>query len=258
MAADYSEVTELAGTEVSEEQIERMSHRYTWASRYCRGLDVVEAACGSGQGLGILLAAARSLEAGDYSESILSGARYHYGERVRLQMYDAASMPYADHSKDVIILFEALYYLPSASAFLEEVRRVLRPRGHLLIATANKDLSDFNPSPLSTRYYGAVELTSLLESGGFDAELFGYLPVSQVSLRQRVLRPVKSAAVALGLVPKTMSGKKLLKRLVFGRLAEMPAELPVRDRPIDEPQPVAKSEPDRIHKVLYCCATLRT
>ena len=48
MANDYLDVTELAGDDVTREQIERICHRYYWAGGYCRGKDVVEAACGAG------------------------------------------------------------------------------------------------------------------------------------------------------------------------------------------------------------------
>ena len=109
---DYISVTEMAGDEVTQEQIDRMCNRYYWAGEYCAGKDVVEVACGSGQGLGYLSGIARSLKAGDYSNEILSIARRHYGERIPLRQFDAQEMPFADKSKDVIILFEAIYYIP--------------------------------------------------------------------------------------------------------------------------------------------------
>jgi ubiquinone/menaquinone biosynthesis C-methylase UbiE len=252
----FSEVTELAGTEISAEQLERMSHRYHWAALFCGQKDVLEVACGSGQGLGILGRVARTLEAGDFSAEILAIAQRHYSGRVKLQRFDAQELPFPDASKDVVILFEALYYVPDADRFVKECRRVLRKGGQVLIATANKDLSDFNPSPFSHRYYGAGDLAQLFGSSGFDCELFGYLPVGSVSWRQKLLRPVKRLAVALNLVPKTMAGKALLKRLVFGQLTPMPAELPQRSEPIAAPVRLAAG-PDRGHKVLYCCATLR-
>lgn len=68
---DYVFVTEIAGDEVTQEQVDRLYNRYYWAGQYCSGKDVVEVACGSGQGLGYLAGIARSLEAGDYSEKIL-------------------------------------------------------------------------------------------------------------------------------------------------------------------------------------------
>ena len=253
---DYSEVTELAGSSISAEQLVRLSHRYHWAVQHCADKDVVEVACGSGAGLGLLGRVSRSFEGGDYSPPILARARAHYGDRVRLIQVDAQSLPYADASKDVIILFEAIYYVPDATRFVAECRRVLRPGGQVLVATANRDLWDFNPSPLSHRYYGAAELAALFHRAGFDTQLYGYLPVGRVSWRQRALRPLKRLAVGLGIMPKTLKGKRFLKRLVFGRLVTMPAELePSRDR-TEPPVPLPVDRADGIHKVLYCRATL--
>src|SRR5687768_13026646 len=124
-----------------------MSHRYHWAMTQCRGKDVVEIACGSGQGLGLLNGVSKSFEAGDCSGQILEIARAHYGDRVRLQELDAQSLPYPSASKDAVILFEAVYYLPQAERFVAECARVLRSDGRVLIVTANKDLWDFHPSP---------------------------------------------------------------------------------------------------------------
>lgn len=253
---DFAVVTELAGDEVSREQVQRLAHRYYWAAGYCEGKDVLEVACGNGQGLGYLARHARSLLAGDISEVLLERVRAHYGDRVRARVMDAAALPCEDRSLDVVVLFEALYYLPSPDAFMAECRRVLRPGGVVLIATANKDLYDFAPSLYSVRYYGAAELPALVEAAGFRPELFGYLPVDRVSLRQRVLRPVKKLAVALHLIPRTMAGKRLLKRLVFGAMTTMPAEITDGLAPYEPPEPLEPGLPDRRHKVLYCAATL--
>lgn len=51
---DYVQLTAIAGDEVSQEQVERLYQRYVWAARYCEGKRVLEAACGTGQGLGCL------------------------------------------------------------------------------------------------------------------------------------------------------------------------------------------------------------
>jgi SAM-dependent methyltransferase len=253
---DFADVTELAGTEISSEQLERMSHRYHWAAQYCQGKDVLEVGCGSGQGLGLLLQIAKSVEAGDYSETVLRIPREHYGDRLALREFDAQSLPYADGSKDVIILFETIYYVPDARRFVAECRRVLRPGGAVLIATANKDLPDFNPSPLSHKYYGAVELKELFAGAGFSANISGYFEVGKVSWRQRILRPIKRIVVRLGLMPKTMRGKQLLKRLVFGELVPMPAELELSNEPLRAISAVSAEHPDIAHKVLYCHAVL--
>ncbi|MBN1992359.1 MAG: class I SAM-dependent methyltransferase [Anaerolineae bacterium] len=257
MTIDYSTVTELAGDEISQEQLERLCHRYYWAGTYCAGKDVLEAACGTGPGLGYLSKLAASIKAGDYDENILKIAQNHYGNRIELKSFDAQDTPYADHSLDVVILFEAIYYLPSAEQFINECKRVLKKGGKILIVTANKDLYDFNPSPYSHTYYGVVELNELLTKHGFAVECFGYLSVEEISWRQKILRPIKKFVVDLGLMPKSMTGKKLLKRLVFGNMVKMPAEIEAETVPYAAPTPLPLSEPDdRNHKVIYCAATL--
>lgn len=252
----FLNVTELPGDEISQEQLERLCHRYYWAAEYIRNSDVLEVACGGGPGLRYLSERARSLKAGDYSPEVLARAGRHVGDNVELRVFDAQDMPYPDASFDVVIIFEALYYLPSAARFLAEVKRVLRPEGVLLVANANKDLYDFNPSPHSTVYHGVVELREALETAGFRPEFFGYLKVGQVSLRQRLLRPIKRLAVDLNLMPKTKTGKKLLKRFVFGQMIPMPDSVTAGMASYLPPAFVSAIGPDSTHKVIYCAARL--
>ncbi len=124
-----------------------------------------------------------------------------------------------------------------------------------LIATANKDLYDFSPSPLSSRYYGVAELRNLFLACGFSCEFFGYTPVDALSWRQRILRPIKAIAVKLHIFPTTAEWKRMLKRLVFGSLVPMPAE--INENTIASTKPVAlpPGRPDHKFKVIYLAAT---
>jgi SAM-dependent methyltransferase len=255
---DYSYVTELAEDDVSSEQVERLAHRYIWAGRYCYHKDVLEIACGAGQGLGYLSLVSKTLYAGDISPNLVSLAQRHYGDRIRISEMDARSLPFSDHTKDVIILFEAIYYIPDVNNFVQECLRVLRPGGTVLIATANKDLFDFNPSPYSHQYYGVVELNSIFTEYGFEVDLFGHLLVEKLSIRQRIFRPLKYLAVKFNLIPSTMAGKKLLKRLVFGTMVKMPAEIDVNTIEYISPSIISNVLiPNTVFKVIYCAAILR-
>ena len=256
MSDDFVALTEISGDEVTTEQVGRLARRYYWAGDFCVGKDVLEAACGAGQGVGYLASRAQSLTAGDYSNSLLEIARAHYGPRLQFRQFDAQEIPFLDQSFDVVILFEALYYLPNAELFFMECRRVLRPGGMLLIATANKDLFDFNPSPRSYRYLGVAELHRELAATGFDVKCFGDTPLSSVSVRQRLLRPIKAVAARCGLIPESMAAKKLLKRFVFGGLVAMPAEITEGTAPKRAPKALEAGIPDRAHKVIFCAATL--
>lgn len=253
---EFVSVTEISGDDVSREQVARLCNRYFWAGTYCSGKDVVEVACGTGQGLGYLSNIAKSIEAGDYSDEIITLAIRHYKERIPIQQFDAQKMPFGDNTKDVIILFEAIYYLPDVEQFIRECVRVLRPGGRVLIATANKELYDFNPSPNSHQYYGVIELHRLFTKHGFETEFFGDTPIGDVSMRQRILRPVKNLAVMLGIMPKTTAGKKWLKRIVFGGLVKMPAEITAETSQYVKPTGISSTRPDTEHKVIYCVASL--
>lgn len=250
----FVSVTEMAGQKVSAEQLMRTCHRYYWAAPFAKGGDIAEVACGAGPGLGYMATVAKSVRGGDISPEVLERARAVYGDTFELAEFDAASMPYSDNSLDAVLLFEAIYYLPDIDAFMREVIRVLRPGGWLLIATANKDLYDFTPSPYSTRYLGARELDELCRDHGLDASLWGYLDTSKVSFRQRLLRPLKLVASRMNLIPGSMAGKVWLKKLFFGSMTEMPGS--ILDTPHDyhPPEAISPDMPDQRHKVLYCAA----
>lgn len=254
MTSQFVNVTEMEGQRISTEQLYRTCHRYHWAARQSAGKDVLEVACGAGQGLGILKSVAKSVAAGDISPEVLDAARKTYGKTIPLQVFGADHLPFNDAQFDVVLLFEAIYYLPDIPKFLSEAKRILRPEGKLLIVTANRDLYDFTPSPFSHHYLGVVELRDMLFKAGFTSSFSALIDTRTVSIRQRLLRPVKTIATHLGLVPKTMQGKEWLKKLFFGEMAIMPSD--ISQCPIDyiEPLQIPADRPDLTHKVIYCSA----
>lgn len=253
---DFEAVTELSGEDVSAEQVSRVCNRYYWAEQFTAGKDVLEVACGTGPGLGLLAKTARSLIASDLTPSIVARAKAHYGDRVRIEVGDALDTGLPDNSLDAILIFEALYYIPDAERFVAECKRLLRPGGCVLVSNANKDLFDFNPSPHSHIYHGVVELGRLFGTQGFQVSFWGGTPVSSVSLAQRIARPIKALVVRLNLMPRTMGGKRLLKRIIFGAPVMMPAEVTADMAAREAPTPIAADTPDTSHKVIYCKATL--
>jgi SAM-dependent methyltransferase len=242
--------TDLAGDPASEPQLARLYARYHWVRGYCDGRDVIEVACGSGQGLGLLARSARRVTGGDYSAENLAIARRTYGARIPLLRLDAHRLPLADASVDVVALLEAVYFLPDPDRFVGEATRVLRPGGRLLISVINKDCWDFNPSPLYPHFFGAMELAGLLGRHGLEARCFGDFPLDQPSPRQRLFHPLKRAAIALHLIPRTVQARLWLKRIVFGTLVAIPHELSADHRPATPPTAIAADAPDGLHQVV--------
>lgn len=248
---DFTTVTETPLYRASVEQLRRLYTRYRFASQYCAGKDVLEAACGAGLGLGYLACVAAGVVGGDIDGNNLDFARSTYRGRnnIRLISLDAHKLPFEDASFDVVILYEAIYYLSEPERFVLEARRVLKTGGVLLICSANKDCPGFNPSPYSRRYFSAPELYSLMADRGFKAELFADCSANGGAVG-RIIGIIKMIAVRLGLMPKTMKGKEFLKRIFHGKLSPLPAE--IRDMAgYAPPVPVTHDVLDRVHKVLF-------
>lgn len=206
-AVDFSTVTEVPGNRIRRQALSELELRYEYAAGLCANRDVLEVACGAGIGLGRLASAARRVVGADYSEELLALARRHYRSRVPLVRLDAGHLPIADGTFDVVILYEALYYLHAPDQFLQEARRVLRHDGTLLVCSTNVEWPGFNPSPFSVRYLSALERRTFLEGHGFRVAMFAAFPDDRQSAHDRVVSLVRRFAVACGLVPRTMAGK---------------------------------------------------
>lgn len=258
MENSYVTVTEIPGIKGSHEQLSMLYTRYRFAARLCNGKTVLEVACGAGQGLGYLARFAKKVIGGDIDENNLQFAmeRYRRRENIELRKIDAHQLPFEAGSFDVIVLYEAIYYLKNPDRFLEECRRVLSEKGIVLICTVNKDWSDFNPSPFSTRYFSCRELLELLRKHQFQVELYGAFTITKNALKDRVISTLKRAAVAFHLIPKTMKGKEILKRIFFGKLALLPPEVEEDMAQYTPPVPISLDASNSGYKVIYAVAQL--
>lgn len=237
--------------------------RYAIATEHARGRRTLEIACAAGMGLGLLAGATQTLVAGDINAALLDRARTHYGVRVPLVRFSATELPFANESFDFVLFLEASYYVPQFEKALDEISRVLALGGRVLFANANPERPDFIRSPHSRHYHSATEFRELLASRGFDVETYAAFPVLPVaasgdgrSMLTARLPQLRRAAEALHLIPRTLEGRARLKRLLFGKLQPMPAELPDAFAPL-EPLVPAGNEPVRAFKVIYVLGTRR-
>jgi ubiquinone/menaquinone biosynthesis C-methylase UbiE len=253
--ADFTTVTEVPGLGASAEQVAMLHTRYAHAAPYCRGKDVLELACGSAIGLGALAPLARRVVGADRTAGLLHiAARSHEG-RLPLVQLDAHALPFADASHDVVIIYEAIYYFTDAARVVGECRRILRDNGVLLLCTVNKEWADFNPSPYSARYFSAAELASLLGAAGFVTDVYGAFPIAG-GARNALVSFIKRRAVALGAMPRTMTGKRMLKRLFLGPLRPLPAVLATTSEGCEAPVRLAGQGSASAYKVVYAVARI--
>ena len=252
---DYTSVTELAGSRLNAEQMERFVHRYAVAAALTHGR-TLEVACGPAIGLGALQAHGRKVLGLCYTPAVLHRAQAHYRGRLPLICADGQQLPAAASSFDAVICLEAIYYFPDPAAFLAEVRRVLAPGGRLLVGSSNPDWPHFVPGSLSRHYPSAPELARYLQTAGFaPVQLFGAVAVHQTSprhtaalrLRRRLLRSPLRPLIA------PLAGR--LKGAVYGQLVPLPAELRLHTLrhaiATLHLEPLPLDQPDRVHRVLY-------
>lgn len=256
MEIDYTAVTEVPGNGVTREQLARMFHRYRFAADYCGEKDVLEVACGAGQGLGYLAKRARRIFGGDYTESLIKGAHRYYRDKVSFLRLDAHVLPFMDHSFDVVILYEALYYLARPGNFFQEARRILRDGGVLLIATVNKDWSEFNQSPYSIHYFSVPELGKVLQGNGFRVEFYGAFSTLPKGVKEKAIATIRKIAVALHLIPKTMKGKEFLKKIFYGQLLPLKDEIEEGVCEYLSPISIPYDTPNFEYKVIYTVASV--
>lgn len=115
-------------------------HRYALAARWCKGLHILDAACGEGYGSALLAETATSVEGVDISEQAVSHAKRRYAdiENVNYQIADCTQLPFPDSQFDRVVSFETLEHLSEHDELMVEFRRVLKPDGFLVISSPDK------------------------------------------------------------------------------------------------------------------------
>lgn len=97
---------------------------------------ILDIACGSGYGLNILIDPKRKLVGADISISALRYAKKKYGEnKTLLVRVNAEKLPFNRDSFDAVVSFETIEHLKYPELFLQEIKRVLKSGGMLIIST---------------------------------------------------------------------------------------------------------------------------
>ena len=166
MLKNFIEITEVPEESIPSEQYKRIVRRYSWVASFCYNKKVLECSCGSGQGSSMLNKISKKYIGADIDKKLISICKQNNPE-IEFKIFDACKMPFEDNSFDIILIFEAIYYLDSFYDFVDEARRVLKKGGLIFIVTANKDLYDFTKSQYSVAYYGIKEISNILSKKKF-------------------------------------------------------------------------------------------
>lgn len=115
--------------------------RYSFFAPRCRGLDVLDAACGVGYGTALIAkGGARSVVGADISNEAIDYASKHFAQpNTHFIQTDVERLSLPSKVFDAVISFETIEHLKRPSVFLEQVCSVLRPNGLFICSTPNRD-----------------------------------------------------------------------------------------------------------------------
>ncbi|MBC3831386.1 glycosyltransferase [Undibacterium amnicola] len=114
-------------------------HRYLQACTLAKGKVVLDIASGEGYGSAMLAEHALQVIGVDISEHAVAHAQQRYqGDNLEYRVGSCAAIPLADASVDLLVSFETIEHHDQHQEMMQEIRRVLRKDGILLISSPDK------------------------------------------------------------------------------------------------------------------------
>jgi ubiquinone/menaquinone biosynthesis C-methylase UbiE len=154
-----------------------LSFLHTWAN-LTETETVLDVACGTGEFERLVLAQhpIQSMVGVDLSEEMLAIARQKLQvfPNVKFQSATASVLPFADQSFDVVVCASAFHYFDAPIIALQEMRRVLKPTGRLMILDWCRDFLTCKvmdsilklTDPAHRQCYTQAEFHELLSASG--------------------------------------------------------------------------------------------
>ncbi len=157
---------------------------------------ILDVGCGTGTML-TYLASYGKVEGVDIDEEAIGYCRERGLEDVRLG--EAANLPFGDGSFDLVTALDVVEHLEDDVAAFREMKRVLRPGGHILVTVpAHRFLwGDQDEVNMHKRRYVARELRDRLAESGFDVVRVSYMnallfaPIAAARLLRRLEHRVR-------------------------------------------------------------------
>jgi SAM-dependent methyltransferase len=141
-------------------------HRYALAASLTRDADVLDVACGEGYGSAWLAQVARTVVGVDISVRVVAQAHQRYrNSNLQFLCAHAGALPFPDDSFDWVTCFETIEHLTEQPRLIAEVRRVLRPNGHLVLSSPDRQAYaalSTQDNPFHVSELSAPELRALL------------------------------------------------------------------------------------------------
>lgn len=152
---------------------------YRYAEQFTRGKRVLDFGCGSGYGSAQIAENAEHVTAVDVAPDAITYARSTFvRENLEFLAIDPSQrLPFADASFDTVLSFQVFEHVQDTARYLSEVRRVLAPRGRLVLVTPDRSTRLLPLQRPWNRWhiheYGARELASVLSRHFEQVKILG-------------------------------------------------------------------------------------
>ncbi len=166
----------LPGRMTGEIELEHV-HRYKFAAPVCARKVVLDIASGEGYGSAYLSGFARRVIGVDISRDAVECAKLKYkSPNLEFRVGSCSKIPLEDASVDVVVSFETIEHHAEHEAMMREIKRVLRPRGVLVISSPDKREYSDKPgfsNPFHVKELYREEFDALLRAHFKHVRLFG-------------------------------------------------------------------------------------
>ncbi len=160
---------------------------YEWVAERCRGLEVVDMACGEGYGTAVLAERALRATGVDANPEAHEHARLKYtrpGVRFVRDLVETYSEPC-----DAIVFLQTIEHLQDPKAVLDHFRSILRPGGAAYVSTPNvltlaPPGAERSGNPWHVREYRAEEFRALCAEAFDEVELYGLFHARKLRAHQ--------------------------------------------------------------------------
>jgi 2-polyprenyl-3-methyl-5-hydroxy-6-metoxy-1,4-benzoquinol methylase/spore coat polysaccharide biosynthesis protein SpsF (cytidylyltransferase family) len=147
---------------------------YHKSLEYMKSDDIVlDIASGEGYGSEIIAGKVKYVYGGDYNIETVrrSTAKYNKLDNLNYVFADVTDLPFRDNYFDVLTSMETIEHVDE-DLFVDNVHRVLKPGGYLIITTPQNDYG-FNLTPWHVKEYSANEIRTLLNKKFEVVKIFG-------------------------------------------------------------------------------------
>ena len=123
-------------------------HHYLFATQFCRGQRVLDVACGTGYGSFLLAQAGARVLGVDGDPLVIKKAEETFVARdLKFRAGDCTAIPADNSSFDVIVCFGIIEHVTAKEQALDELKRVLKADGCLIISVASGQSGEMSETP---------------------------------------------------------------------------------------------------------------